>query len=234
MYELIIANKNYSSWSLRPWILLKSLDIAFKETAITFGAAFQDPVFRATSPSGLVPVLVDGPIKVWDSYAITEYVAEQHPRVWPQDVAARAWARSAAAEMHAGFGELRTRCSMSCGIRVTLPSITDGLQRELARLETLWAEGLARFGGPFLAGPRFTAVDAFFAPVVFRIQTYGLQPGPAAAAYVKTMLAQAPMREWYDGALAETTRDDGHEVDLRQAGTWTADLRAPAVTTQPS
>jgi glutathione S-transferase len=228
VYDLIIANKNYSSWSLRPWILLKSVAIPFNEKMVHFGAAFQDPAFRALSPSGLVPLLVDGAITVWDSYAIVEYLAERHPAVWPADGAARAWARSAAAEMHAGFGELRERCSMSCGIRVTLPSHTEALTRDLRRIEALWADGLSRFGGPFLAGARFTAVDAFYAPVVFRIQTYGLRPGPAAAAYVETMLAHEPMREWYDAALAETVRDEAHEVGLRQAGTWTADLRAPA------
>ncbi|QEI06546.1 glutathione S-transferase family protein [Pigmentiphaga aceris] len=226
MYELIIANKNYSSWSLRPWILLKSQEIPFKETLITFGDGFDDPAFRALSPAGKVPVLIDGPIRVWDSLAIIEYLAERHGGVWPPDVAARAWARSAAAEMHSGFSVLRERCSMSCGIRVKLAEMPEALMQDLQRIEALWAEGLARFGGPFLAGSHFTAVDAFFAPVVFRIQSYGLQPGPAASAYVQTMLAQPAMRDWYDAALAETMRDEAHEISLRAAGTWTEDLRA--------
>lgn len=225
MYDLIIANKNYSSWSLRPWILLKSLEIPFKETLVTFGARFDDPAFRAALPGGKVPVLVDGAIKVWDSLAIIEYLAERHGGVWPEDVAARAWARSAAAEMHAGFSALRETCSMSCGIRVALPALPPALTRELQRIEALWADGLSRFGGPFLAGSKFSAVDAFYAPVVFRIQTYGLRPGPAASGYVATMLAQPAMRDWYEAALAETVRDEAHEVSLRAVGTWTDDLR---------
>jgi glutathione S-transferase len=235
VYDLIIANKNYSSWSLRPWILLKSLDIPFKETQLSFGADFDDPNVLAHLPSGLVPVLVDGPIRVWDSIAIAEYLAERHGGVWPAELAARTWARSAAAEMHSGFGALRRQCSMSCGIRVALPIVDEALARDLRRIEALWMDGLARFGGPFLAGSSFTAVDAFFAPVVFRIQTYGLQPGPAAAAYVQTMLAHPPMREWYAAALAETERDEEHELEIGKAGTRTEDLRvAPAVSSAHS
>jgi len=226
VYELIIANKNYSSWSLRPWVLLQSQQIPFKETLIKFGDDFDDPAIRPLLPTGKVPVLIDGSIYVWDSLAIVEYLAERHSGVWPGDPAARAWARSAAAEMHSGFFALREHCSMSCGIRVQLAEMPDALARDLERIEALWAQGLARFGGPFLAGDRFTAVDAFYAPVVFRIQSYGLKPGPAASAYVTTMLAHPAMRDWYDGALAETMRDEAHEVSLRTAGAWTADLRA--------
>jgi glutathione S-transferase len=226
VYELIIANKNYSSWSLRPWVLLKSQQIPFKETLIKFGEDFDDPAFRALSPTGRVPVLIDGSIHVWDSLAIIEYLAERHSGVWPGDPVARAWARSAAAEMHSGFAVLRERCSMSCGIRVQLADVPEALTQDLQRIESLWAEGLARFGGPFLAGEGFTAVDAFYAPVVFRIQSYGLTPGPAASAYVATMLAYPAMRDWYDAALAETMRDEAHEVSLRAAGAWTEDLRA--------
>ena len=226
MYELIIANKNYSSWSLRPWVLLKSQQIPFKETLIKFGEDFDDPVVRPLLPAGKVPVLIDGAIHVWDSLAIAEYLAERHSGVWPGDPAARAWARSAAAEMHSGFSALREQCSMSCGIRVQLANLPDALTQDVQRIEALWAEGLARFGGPFLAGDSFTAVDAFYAPVVFRIQSYGLTPGPAASAYVATMLAHPAMREWYEAALAETMRDEAHEVSLRAAGAWTEDLRA--------
>ena len=226
MYELIIANKNYSSWSLRPWVLLQSQQIPFKETLIKFGEDFDAPSVRPLLPTGKVPVLIDGSIQVWDSLAIIEYLAERHSGVWPADPAARAWARSAAAEMHSGFSALREHCSMSCGIRVQLAEAPQALTRDMQRIEALWADGLARFGGPFLAGERFTAVDAFYAPVVFRIQSYGLEPGPAASAYVATMLAHPAMRDWYDAALAETMRDEAHEMSLRAAGTWTADLRA--------
>lgn len=225
MYELIIANKNYSSWSLRPWVLLKSQQIPFKETLIKFGDDFDDPVVRPLLPIGKVPVLIDGSIYVWDSLAIVEYLAERHSGVWPAGSVARAWARSAAAEMHSGFAALREHCSMSCGIRVQLAHVPDALTQDVQRIEALWEEGLTHFGGPFLAGDSFTAVDAFYAPVVFRIQSYGLTPGPATSAYVATMLAHPAMREWYEAALAETMRDEAHEVPLRAAGAWIEDLR---------
>lgn len=227
MYQLFIANKNYSSWSLRPWVLLRELQIPFEERLETFEAQGSYTKFRRFSPSGAVPCLVDGETRVWDSLAIVEYVAEQHP-VWPTDRVARAWARSATAEMHSGFSALRNRCSMSCGMRIRLASIPEDLRKNLARLNELWSEGLSRFGGPFLAGDRFTAVDAFFCPVAFRIQTYDLPLEPPAADYAKRLLNLAAMREWYASALAETTRDWPHEEDLRALGELTQDLRAPA------
>jgi glutathione S-transferase len=230
MYELYIANKNYSSWSLRPWVLMRQLAIPFRERLVPFPAdgGGAGPGFRAFSPTGRVPCLHDGATVVWDSLAITEYLADRHDGVWPArgDAAARAWARCAAAEMHAGFAELRERCSMSCGVRIRLGEITPALARDLARLAELWSEGLARFGGPFLAGGAFTAVDAFFAPVAFRIQTYGLGAHlPAApAAYAARLLELPAMRAWYTDALAETSRDPGHESEVR--GAVLADLRA--------
>src|ERR1700748_212059 len=119
MYTLHIANKNYSSWSLRSWVLMRELGIAFNERLTVFDGA-GNAAFRSFSPTGKVPCLTDGDITVWDSLAIAEYLAERHPGVWPSAPAARAWARSAAAEMHSGFGELRNRCSMTCGLRVKL------------------------------------------------------------------------------------------------------------------
>ena len=157
MYDLFIGNKNYSSWSLRPWVLLKELGIPFRERPVIFGT----DKFSDFSPTGKVPCLVDGQQTVWDSLAITEYVGERHPGVWPADAAARAWARSAAAEMHSGYFALRDACTMNCGIRVKLKNVSAALQRDLARLEELWADGLSRFGGPFLTGARFCAADAF-------------------------------------------------------------------------
>jgi glutathione S-transferase len=164
---------------------------------------------------------------VWDSLAIAEYLAESHPDVWPADKVARAFARSAAAEMHSGFGALRARASMSCGVRIELAQLGEPLRADLRRLEALWGEGLARFGGPFLAGAAFTAVDAFFAPVAFRVQTYALPLGAPAMAYVARLLALPGMREWYAQALAETFRDEPHEVEILAAGRLLADLRAP-------
>jgi glutathione S-transferase len=215
---LYIGNKNYSSWSLRPWVLLKELQIPFEERLVPF----RSRPFREFTPSSRVPCLYDGDRVVWDSLAIVEYVAESHPAAWPADRGARAWARSAAAEMHSSFGALRTRCSMSCGVRIRVP-ITPELQADLDRIDEIWAEGLARFGGPFLAGDTFTAVDAFFAPVAFRAQTYDLPLKQRA--YGERLLALPSMREWYEAALAEPFRDEPHEVELRAAGEWLADHR---------
>jgi len=227
MKTLTIANKNYSSWSLRPWVLLRELAIPFEERILPFGEGSNFERFRAFSPSGLVPCLDDGGTIVWDSLAIAEYLAESHEGVWPADRVARAWARSAAAEMHSGFRALRERCSMNCGVRVRLSGVDEALRKDLGRLAGLWDEGLSRHGGPFLAGARFTAVDAFFAPVAFRIQTYGLEPGAAALSYARRLLALASMQDWYREALLETWRDEGHEDDIRRAGTIVSDLRHP-------
>jgi glutathione S-transferase len=229
--ELFIANKNYSSWSLRPWLLLRQLAVPFAETLVPFPGPGDSATFRAFSPSGRVPCLRDGALVIWDSLAITEYVAEQHPAAWPTDRAARAWARSAAAEMHSGFGALRTACSMTCGLRVRLREPSPALGRDVARVDELWQDGLDRFGGPFLAGDRFTAVDAFFAPVAFRWQTYGFPLGDRATAYAQRLLALPAMADWYAAALLEPWRDAMHEDEVRAAGEIVADHRAaPAAT----
>ena len=228
MYRLYIANKNYSSWSLRPWVLMRALGIAFEERFVPFESIGNFEKFRSFSPSGKVPCLQDGETTVWDSFAIAEYLAEHHPGVWPSDPTARAWARSAAAEMHSGFGALRERCTMNCGLRIRLFEMPAALTADIARLNELWSEGLRRFGGAFLAGDRFTAVDAFFAPVAFRIQTYDLHLDAAPRDYAARLLDLAAMREWYASALAETLREPSHEEDAKRLGTWLADLRAPA------
>lgn len=226
MLELHIANKNYSSWSLRPWLLLTELGLAFEERMHVFAAGSNWAAFRGFSPNGRVPCLRDGDTVVWDSLAIVEYLAERHAGVWPHDAAARAWARCAAAEMHAGFGALRQHCSMSCGVRVRLHGVPPALAADVARIDELWCEGLRRFGGPFLAGDRFTAVDAFYAPVVFRVQTYALALGEPAMAYAQRLLALPSMQRWYAQALAEPWRDAGHDDEIASAGRITADLRA--------
>jgi glutathione S-transferase len=225
MYELYIANKNYSSWSLRPWVLLREHRIPFTEHLLRFGDAAAWEQYRRLAPSGKVPCLVDGPTIVWDSLAIAEYLAERHEGIWPADSVARAWARSAAAEMHSGFGELRARCSMTCGQRIRLTEFPDALQRDLERLEALWGDGLARFGGPFLAGRSFTTVDAFFAPVAFRVASYALDLKPHAAEYVSRLVAMPAMQEWYADALHEPFRDSFHEANIRNLGTVLEDLR---------
>ena len=160
---------------------MKALGIGFSEHLVPFHDDSAWAEHRARSPNGLVPLLVDGDLKVWDSLAIAEYLAERHAAVWPTDPAARAFARSAAAEMHSGFSTLRSICGMNIGIRVALKDeARSALAANLARIDALWGEGLARFGGPFLAGPAFGAVDAFFCPVAFRVQSYGLALSPAA------------------------------------------------------
>jgi glutathione S-transferase len=227
MYTLYIANKNYSSWSLRPWVLLTQLGIPFEEKLTPFlGTSSSWTAFRAFSPTGKVPCLHDGDLAVWDSLAITEYVAERHPSVWPTDVHARAWARSAAAEMHSGFEALRSHCPMNCGIRLQLNAHAPALVRDLTRLQELWNEGLSRFGGPYLAGAAFTAVDAFYAPVVFRIQSYQLPMDNHARNYVQRMLALPAMQRWYEDGLKETWRDPDHEEETLRQGTLLQDLRA--------
>jgi glutathione S-transferase len=222
MSTLYIANKNYSSWSLRPWVLLRELGIPFEEKLMPFHGG----AFTGFSPSGKVPCLVDGAISVWDSLAITEYLAETHPQVWPADKAARAFARCAAAEMHSGFMALRTQCGMNCGIRVKLHRVDNALQSDLARLNALWNDGLQRFGGPFLAGKAFSAADAFYAPVAFRIQTYAPPLDETANAYARRLLALPSMREWYADALKETWRHAAHENEVAEWGAITEDLRA--------
>lgn len=228
MYRLFIANRNYSSWSLRPWLLMRALGIPFEEQLRPFGEASNWDAFRLFSPSGRVPCLHDQQRVVWDSLAIVEYLAERHQGVWPQDAAARAWARCVACEMHAGFAELRSRCSMSCGQRVRLHEVGDALSADLRRIDEIWTEGPDRFGGPWLAGAAFCAADAFYAPVAFRVQTYGLPLGERAQAYADRLLGHPAMREWYEAALAEPWRDLGHEEEIARAGVLTADLRCAA------
>lgn len=225
-YRLYIANKNYSSWSLRPWLLMRERAIPFEEQRVVFGDEPAWRAFRAISPSGKVPCLVDGATIVWDSLAITEYLAERHAGVWPAEPAARAFARSAAAEMHSGFAELRNRCSMSCGIRARLHESPPALRGDVDRINALWNDGLDRFGGPFLAGSAFGAVDAFFAPVAFRVQSYGLALDAAGAAYAARLLALPAMRAWYADALAERFRDEPHEKEIAQTVEIIEDLRA--------
>jgi len=228
MYTLHIANKNYSSWSLRPWVLLTELGIPFEEKLTPFegGTSSSWDAFREFSPTGKVPCLHDGDTVVWESLAIVEYVAENHANVWPADKRARAWARSATAEMHAGFQELRSQCPMNCGIRLRLHEISSALSRDITRLQELWNEGLQRFGGPFLAGNTFTAADAFYAPVTFRIQSYQLAIDDTCKAYVQRMLALPSMRHWYQAALKETWRDPDHEEETLRQGNVLQDLRA--------
>jgi glutathione S-transferase len=228
MFELHIANKNYSSWSLRPWLLMKALAIPFLEKLHYFSSPETPSTFDALSPSAKMPVLVSDGFSIWDTLSIVEYLAEDHPAVWPAEKINRAWARSACAEMHSGFYALRNECSMSVGVRVRLHAMSGALNADIARIESLWADGFDRFQGAWLAGNQFTAVDAFFAPVAFRFRTYGILLGDRSQAYVERLLSHPAMIEWERDALKETVRDKSHDVEIERMGLIVQDLRLPA------
>jgi glutathione S-transferase len=217
MYTLYIGNKNYSTWSLRAWVLMKALDIPFAEQRVPLYRPDSRAKLREVSPSGRVPCLHDGDLIVWDTLAIAEYLAERHAGVWPVDATARAWARSAAAEMHSGFARLRDEMGMNVRLRMSkLPS--PAVAAEIARILALWAEGRERFGraGDFLCGA-FGAVDAFWCPVAFRFQTYGVTLAGVAAEYCAALLARPEMREWAAAAERETERIPGFDPPELQA-----------------
>ncbi|MFM5907805.1 MAG: glutathione S-transferase family protein [Novosphingobium sp.] len=224
-YVLITANRNYSSWSLRPWVLMQALDIPFEDRIEPFTKPTNYDAFRSFSPTGQVPALLHEGRTLHDSLGITLYLADRHQGVWPADADARAWAQCAVAEMHSGFSALRSDCTMNVGVRVTPKPMSAALKANVARIAEIFAEGLKRFGGPWLAGAEFSAADAFFAPVAFRIRTYGLDVG-AGQAWVDHVLAHPAMRDWERQAIAETWREDGHEAELAEAGAITADYRA--------
>ncbi len=224
-YTLITANRNYSSWSLRPWLLMKGLDLPFEDRIEPFTKASNYAEFRSFSPTGQVPVLLHEGRVIHDSLGIALYLADRHAGVWPQDADARAWAQCAAAEMHSGFSALRNDCTMNVGVRVAPNPPSDALRANLSRLTELWAEGLTRFGGPYLAGADFSAVDAFFAPVAWRVRTYGLDVGAAGRAWTQQIIAHPAMQQWEREALAESWREEGHEAELASCGRITADYR---------
>ena len=223
-YILITANRNYSSWSLRPWVLMKALGIAFDDRLEPFTRPDNYDDFRKFSPTGQVPVLIDDDRTIADSLGITLYLAERHAGVWPAGVTARIFAQGAVAEMHGGFGALRNDCTMNVGVRVKPKPPSEALQRNIARLRELFEGALAQFGGPWLAGADFSAADAFYAPVAFRIRTYGLDVG-GGQAWVNHVLTHPAMLQWEAEALAETWREVSHEADLTACGTMTADYR---------
>ena len=204
---------------------MRALDIPFEERMMPFKPGSNWAAFRSFSPSGTVPALVAPQGTVWDSLAIVEFLAEQYKSVWPEDMAARTRARCASAEMHSGFASLRDVCSMSCGVRIRLREINPALQKNITRIDELWCEGLDRFGGPFLGGEAFSAVDAFFAPVVFRVQTYGLTLSGKAQAYVQRMLEFPAMHSWYEQALQEVWRDVPHDEMCLEFGEVVEDFR---------
>lgn len=223
-YTLITANRNYSSWSLRPWLLMKGLGIAFEGRLEPFAKPSNYNEFRAFSPTGQVPVLVHEGRAIHDSMGITLYLADRYDGVWPTAPDARAWAQCAASEMHSGFSALRNDCTMNVGVRVKPRAMSDALKANIARIGELLEDGLTRFGGPYLAGADFSAVDAFFAPVAYRVRTYGLDVG-AGQAWVDHIIAHPAMVEWEAAALKESWREVGHEEELRACGEVIADYR---------
>ena len=209
MIHLAIGNKLYSSWSLRAWILLKAFDIPFEETVIAMYKPDTKERMLAFGPTGKVPAIRDGEITVWESLSIMEYVAERFPdkAIWPADPAARAHARSAASEMHAGFTALRSSCPMNLTKRFAPRDRGEAVAADIARLETLWAEARTRFGdgGPFLYGA-FSAADAMYAPVVTRLDTYRLDVKPETRAYMDAVLSHPAFRAWMADAAREPWR----------------------------
>jgi glutathione S-transferase len=206
MYKLYVGNKNYSSWSLRGWLVTRLSGAPFEEVHVPLVGRGPNPANRSFSPSGLVPALHDGATLVWDSLAIGEYLAERHAGMWPTDTVARAHARSISAEMHSGFGALRNEMSMCIRERVDVRPWSADLQANIDRITELWTHARAQFGrgGDFLCGA-FSIADCFYAPVVFRFQTYRVDLSGVAHDYQAAMLAHPFLREWQDAALAETT-----------------------------
>ena len=213
MLKLYIGNKNYSSWSMRPWVLLKQAGIPFEEVMVRFDSFDTGSTFKNTlkdqTPTGKVPVLVEGDLAVWDTLAVAEYVAEQYPdkQLWPRDKAARARARSVCAEMHAGFTALRGACPMN--IEASLQDIgalawrdKPAVRADVSRLVTMWSELLASHKGPMLFGA-FSIADAYFAPVCMRLKTYALPVPAEISAYVERVRALPGVKAWIDDALAE-------------------------------
>jgi glutathione S-transferase len=213
MLQLVIGNKNYSSWSMRPWVLMRQAGIDFEEVKVRFdsfdeGSQFQRRMARY-SPVGRVPVLMIDGFAVWDTLAIAETLAERFPQLslWPRDALQRARSRSLCAEMHAGFGALRSRCPMN--IEASLPQVGarvlaehQALRRDLQRIDSMWCEALAASGGPFLFGA-FGIVDAFYAPVVARLRTYALPLSAPSSAYAERIWAAPGVADWVADALAE-------------------------------
>ncbi len=213
---LVIGNKNYSSWSFRPWIAMKAAGIAFDEVVISLDAEDFKARVAKHSGSGKVPVLIDGNVEVWESLAILEYVAEKFPaaKLWPSDVAARAHARAISSEMHAGFAPLRNAAPMNMWRPVKQLALNAEVEANVARIDAMWTDCRSRFGvgGPFLFGA-FTAADAMYAPVVSRFHTYGVSVSEGARSYMTAVMALPAWGEWLSAALKEPWVLSKDEID---------------------
>jgi glutathione S-transferase len=217
--HLVIGNKNYSSWSFRPWIAMKVAGIAFDETVISLDAADFKTRLTALGGSGRVPVLIDGDVRVWESLAILEYLAEKFPSagLWPEHVAARARARAVASEMHAGFVPLRRHLPMNVKRPVKSRATDAGAAKDIARIDAIWNECRDKYGtdGAFLFG-KFGAADAMFAPVVWRFHTYAVEVSATARVYMRAVMALPAWNEWRDAARRESWVLPEDEVDWPQ------------------
>jgi len=217
--HLVIGNKNYSSWSFRPWVAMKAAGIAFDETVISLEARDFKERVSAISGAGRVPVLIDGDVRVWESLAILEYLAEKFPDagLWPRQPAARAHARAVASEMHAGFLPLRRHLPMNVWRPVRERALEAGAAADAARVDAIWCECRSRFGagGPFLYGA-FSAADAMYAPVVWRFHTYAVPLSDAARGYMASMLELPAFAEWREAARREPWVLPHDEVDWPQ------------------
>ncbi len=212
--HLTIGNKNYSSWSFRPWFAMKVAGIPFDETVISLNASdFKERLLKI-SGTGKVPTLVDGEVKVWESLAILEYLAERVPatRLWPEDRSARAHARAIANEMHADFVPLRRQCPMNMWRPVKKRTLDADAEANVHRIDAMWTDCRARYGGPFLFGA-FTAADAMYAPVVSRFHTYAVDVGAASRAYMEAIMALPAWQEWHAAAVNEAWVLPEDEVD---------------------
>jgi glutathione S-transferase len=218
--RLLIGNKNYSSWSLRPWLAMKAAGIAFEETLIPLSAPDFKAQVMAISGAGKVPVLLDGDVRVWETLAILEYLAEKFPeaRLWPQASVARAHARAISAEMHAGFQPLRRHLPMNVRRPVKQRAPDASVMADVARIDAIWNECRARFGagGPFLFGG-FGAADAMYAPVVWRFHTYAVEVSAAARDYIRAVIALPASAEWREAARREPWVLEHDEVDWPNA-----------------
>ncbi len=201
---LVIGNKNYSSWSMRPWLALRHLKIDFEEIRVPLFTHGYKEQLHAYSSAGLVPIYRDGDITIWDSLAILEYLAERHPQLWPRARGARAMARAVSAEMHAGFQALRARLPLNCRARGRHIAITDDLGKDISRIEEIWEQCRERYrsGGPWLFGG-ISIADMMFAPVASRFVTYGVAVGDTAREYIETVMEDVNVALWTTQAAAE-------------------------------
>ncbi len=216
--QLVIGNKNYSSWSLRAWLLLAKLEVDFEEVMVPLSVEGSQAALYRQSPAGRVPVYRDGDLVIWDTMAIAEYLAEAHPQLWPQDAAQRARARSISAEMHAGFMALRQKMPMNCRAEARQVLGTPALEKDTHRVQEIWANCRQNLeadveAGPWLFGD-FSIADAMYAPVVFRFNTYGVSGNDAVTGYITHVLSDPQVRAWREAACRETAVIEEEEVGL--------------------